>query len=57
MNKTLKTQLLKKGGKKALKEYNALNRIPPAMMNIGTRTHTDARHKTPKHKNKIYEED
>lgn len=56
MDKNLKINLLKKGGKKALAEYNRLNRGPIAQMNTGTRVHTDQRKKKPKHKNRIFEE-
>lgn len=56
MDKNLKVNLLKKGGKKALAEYNRLNRGPIAQMNTGTRVHTDQRKKKPKHKNRIFEE-
>lgn len=45
MDKTLKRNLLKKGGKKALAEYNRMNRGPIAQMNTGTRVHTDQRKK------------
>ena len=56
MDKNLKNSLLKKGGKKALKEYNQKKRGPIAGMNTGTRVHTDQRYKDPKHKGKLYKE-
>lgn len=56
MDKNLKVSLLKKGGKKALAEYNRMNRGPIAQMNTGTRVHTDQRKKSPKHKKRIFEE-
>lgn len=56
MDKNLKVSLLKKGGKKALAEYNRMNRGLIAQMNTGTRVHTDQRKKKPKHKNRIFEE-
>lgn len=56
MDKKLKEELLKKGGKRAVKEYAELNRGPVVQMNTGTRVHTDKRHKQEKHKGKMFEE-
>lgn len=55
MDEILKKELLKKGGKKALAEYNRKRRSPIANMNTGTRTHMDVLHKKPKHKNRLLE--
>ena len=56
MDKELRIALLKKGGKKALADYNKLNRATGPEMNIGTRVHEDARYKRLKHKGKMFEE-
>lgn len=51
MEKELRVQLLRSGGKKALKKYNDSKRATVALMNTGTRVHTDKRYRKPKHKN------
>lgn len=56
MEKELRIALLKKGGKKALANYNKLNRATGPAMNLGTRVHEDTRYKRPKHKGKMFEE-
>lgn len=56
MDKNLKIALLKKGGKKALADFNRLNRVTGPDMNLGIRTHEDLRFKRPKHKERLYEE-
>jgi hypothetical protein len=56
MEKELRVQLLKSGGKKALENYNRLNRATGPDMNLGTRVHEDLRYKRPKHKNRVFEE-
>lgn len=57
MEKNIRIGLLKKGGKKALEQYNKLNRVTGPAMNLGTRVHQDMRYRKPKHKAKLYEED
>lgn len=52
MDKNLKLSLLKK----ALGNYNRLNRATGPSMNLGTRTHEDLRYRKPKHKGKMFEE-
>lgn len=56
MDKNLRVALLKKGGKKALADFNRLNRVTGPDMNLGTRAHDDLRYKKPKHKAKLFEE-
>lgn len=50
-----KSESSEKGGRKALAEYNRMNRGPIVQMNTGTRVHTDQRKKKPKHKNRMFE--
>ena len=50
MEKELRVQLLRSGGKKALKKYNDSKRATVALMNTGTRVHMDKRYRKPKHK-------
>lgn len=57
MDKNTRIGLLKKGGKKALAEYNRLNRVTGPDVNLGTRVHTDERYKKPKHKNRTFDTD
>ena len=46
MDENTRIGLLKKGGKKALAEYNRLNRVTGPDMNLGTRVHADERYKS-----------
>lgn len=57
MDKQLRIALLKKGGKKALADFNRLNRVTGPDMNLGTRAHEDLRYKKPKHKNRLFGEE
>ena len=54
MDENTRIGLLKKGGKKALAEYN---RVTGPDMNLGTRVHADERYKKPKHKNRAFDTD
>ena len=51
MDKDLKIQILKSGGKKALKAYNSKKRKPVALFNTGTKTFIDKKHKPSKYRN------
>ncbi len=55
MNKELRINILRNGGKKALKEFNKKNRIPLVPMNTGTRVHLDKLHKREKHRKNLEE--
>lgn len=56
MDKVLRIELLRSGGKKALAEYNRKNRAIGPVMNLGTRVHTDKRYANPKYKEKLFQE-
>ena len=56
MDKVLRIELLRSGGKKALAEYNRKNRAIGPVMNLGTRVHTDKRYAKPKYKEELFQE-
>ena len=55
MDQKTRTAILRTGGKKALKKYNAERRVPLSEISTSTKVIEDGRHRAVKHRKRMME--